>query len=141
MTHSRTRIEVSYNSAMPEGRQLSFRNLSTEGRVHCGEDGAISVPPGDHSIRFERSTLIVPPEWAFCGFRYKPGSSTESFGPISSIEIGEDYVEIVDLNRNETGLPQRFTYELQLLDSSGASTWVDPVIENKSGSNPPPDSE
>ena len=119
-----TEILVTYDAG-----QLTFEDLETGGLVDVDPTGHLKVPKGDHWIRFRR---LAGTAWSFCGFRYK-AEPADHRGPITSITLTSELIEILDANHHDAQENRKYQYEIQIRTPKGELIWVDPVIENKSG--------
>lgn len=123
-------FEVTYNG-------LTFDLQTTSpgsGPISVSNGSTIEVPNGLYLLRFKRSLLIQPLNWSFCGLGFAPPpNKSEAVFPFSSLMVADDQVEFVDANDNTSGSSISYQYWLRVLEASGESKWVDPVIENKSG--------
>lgn len=112
-------IVVSVDRPAEADRKVTFEKVAANGDVSMSCDGDIKAPFGRSRIVFEQGGENFA-EWVF------------------EATVEERRIEFIDDNVNSSGKSEMFRYEFQIkpkdLPESEVLPWIDPVIENESGS-------
>ena len=127
-----TRITVTVDDAAREEPTMTFEKHADDTGVRVGPKGNIHVPFGGHRLVFERGGPNAS-SWVFRDMKLKHNP----VGPAIGIRTGEttdEWIELLNHNRNNTGEPITYEYGIVIEETAtGKRSWIDPVIENESG--------